>query len=84
MKISVNLIQRNDEFVANCPELDISCFAKSKSDAIFRMQNIISFYIESAQEYGLDVESMTELVIDGEQHRNFEQSNFHAAPATLN
>ncbi|MDR3237128.1 MAG: hypothetical protein LBT84_01350, partial [Spirochaetia bacterium] len=65
MKISVNLIERDNEFIANCPELDINCYAGNKDDAIRRIQDIINFYIESAQEFGLDVESMTELVVDG-------------------
>lgn len=84
MKISVNLIKHKNEFVANCPELNINCYAENENDAICRMQNIISFYIESAQEFGLDVESMTEMVINGEQHQEFEMSKLHAAPSSLN
>lgn len=67
MKISVNLTQQNSEFIANCPELDINCYAPNKEDAVRRMQSIINFYVESAKELGLEVESFTEMVIDGKQ-----------------
>ncbi len=65
MKISVTLSSRGSEFVANCPELDINCYGSSRNDAVRRMQAIISFYMESARDFGADVETMTEMVIDG-------------------
>ena len=66
MKITVNLIKMDDEFIANCPELDINCYGSNKSEALKRIQSVIYFYIDSAKELGLDVENLQEILIDGE------------------
>ena len=84
MKISVKLVEKNNEFIATCPELDINCYAGNKNEAIRRMQNVINFYIESAQEFGLDVESMTELIIDGKKQKELSPVKLHAISETIN
>ncbi|MCL1910644.1 MAG: hypothetical protein FWG13_00350 [Leptospirales bacterium] len=84
MKITVKLVEKNDKFIATCPELDINCYAGDKNEAIRRMQNVINFYIESAQEFGLDVESMTELIVDGKKQKGLSQSKIHAISETIN
>jgi phosphotransferase system HPr-like phosphotransfer protein len=67
MKISVKLIQSNDEIIANCPELDINCYGSDRNEAIRRIGSVIHFYINSAKELGLDVENLREIEIDGEK-----------------
>jgi hypothetical protein len=37
MKISVKLIEHENEFIANCPELDINCYGGNRNDAIRRI-----------------------------------------------
>ena len=64
MKITINLIQQENEFVAVCPELDINCYGRDKSDAIKRIYNVIEFYIESAKEFGFDVNELNEISIE--------------------
>jgi hypothetical protein len=65
MKISVNLIENGTEIIANCPELDINCYANTKDEAVRRIKNVITFYMESARELGLDVQNLSELTIEG-------------------
>ena len=84
MKISVKLLEKNNEFIATCPELDINCYAGNENDAIRRMQDVINFYIESAQKFGLNVESMTELIVDGKKQKELSPAKFHAVPETIN
>ena len=84
MKISVKLVEKNNEFIATCPELDINCYAGNKNEAIRRIQDVIHFYIESAQEFGFDVESMTELVIDGKKQGELSPIKLHAVSEKIN
>ncbi|MGQ9848166.1 MAG: hypothetical protein ACUVQP_11805 [Bacteroidales bacterium] len=65
MKLSIKLIERNHEYIATCPELDISCYASNKNEAIKRIQNILFFYMQSAQELGFSVESFETIDVDG-------------------
>ena len=69
MKLSINLIKNKNEFIANCPELDINCYGETKNEATGRIRKIICFYIESAKELGLDVqniENISSLTLEGE------------------
>ena len=66
MKISVKLIKLDNEYIAICPELDINCFGSSKDEAVRRLRSVIQFYIDSAKELGLEVESFDTITIDGE------------------
>jgi hypothetical protein len=72
MKISVKLIEHNDEIIANCPELDINCYGSDKSEAVRRIKRVINFYINSAKELGLDVENLGEISIEGEKNVDVE------------
>jgi phosphosulfolactate synthase (CoM biosynthesis protein A) len=84
MKISVKLIEHENEFIANCPELDINCYGGNRNDAIRRIQSVINFYIESAKELGLDVENLSEIMIEGEWNREFESGKNHMASESIN
>jgi len=61
MKITIDLIQQENEFIAVCPELDINCYGKDKPDAVRRIHNVIDFYIQSAKELGFDVNEFKEI-----------------------
>jgi hypothetical protein len=69
MKLSIKLIQSHDEIIANCPELDINCYGSDKDEAIRRIKTVINFYMDSARELGLDVESLTEISVEGEKNQ---------------
>jgi hypothetical protein len=66
MKLSIRVTKLENEFIANCPELEINCYGIDKMDAVRRIQNVLQFYISSAQELGFDVEDFDSMVIDGE------------------
>ena len=65
MKLSITLMQLEDEYIASCPELEINCYGSDKGDAIRRIKNVLQFYIASAQELGFEVESLDTMVIEG-------------------
>lgn len=69
MKLNVKLVATENEFIASCPELDVNCYGQNKDEAIRRLKNVLQFYIDSAQELGLDVEYLEELSIDGEKNK---------------
>lgn len=65
MNISIKLINAGNEFIANCPELDINCYGADKNEAMQRIKKVIAFYIESARELGLDINPLKNISIDG-------------------
>lgn len=83
MKISVNFIQKNNELIANCPELNINCYGADKHDAVRRMQTVVNFYIESAKEIGLYIEALTEIVTDGTERWEVAPEKIYASTNTL-
>ena len=66
MKLSIRLIHSRNEIIAHCPELDINCYADTRDEAIRRIRDVIYFYIDSAKELGLNVETLSEIKIEGE------------------
>ena len=71
MKLSIKLIESNNEIIANCPELDINCYGSDKDEAIRRIKKVINFYVDSAKELGLDVDALSEISVEGELEQKF-------------
>jgi predicted RNase H-like HicB family nuclease len=84
MKLSVRLICNRDEFIANCPELDINCYGSDRDEAIRRIKKVINFYVESAKELGLDVESLTEISVEGEKKQELGEETANSYTSTIN
>ncbi len=84
MKLSIRLIQNHEEIIANCPELDINCYGSDKDEAIRRIKNVINFYVDSAKELGLDVESLTEISVEGEMNQPLDDTASCRHPNTIN
>ncbi len=84
MKLSIKLIQNHEEIIANCPELDINCYGSDKDEAIRRIKNVINFYVDSAKELGLDVESLTEISVEGEINQPLDDTAACNHPNTIN
>jgi predicted RNase H-like HicB family nuclease len=84
MKISVKLIENENEIIANCPELDINCYGSSKKEAVRRIKSVIHFYIESARELGLDVENLKEIAVEGDRKVNLEEATFSSSTDIIN
>jgi hypothetical protein len=84
MKLSVKIIQSHDEIIANCPELDINCYGSDKEEAVRRIKKVIDFYVDSAKELGLDVESLSEISVEGEMNHRLDDRCAHAHPESIN
>jgi len=84
MKLSIKLIYNHDEIIANCPELDINCYGSDRNEAICRIKKVINFYMDSARELGLDVGSLTEISIDGENNQSIGDKYVAAHTTTIN
>ena len=64
MNISIKLIDNGSEYIANCPELDINCYAPNKEDALRRIKAVIYFYINSAEELGISTHSFKDKLFE--------------------
>ncbi|MBN1495564.1 MAG: hypothetical protein JXA07_02270 [Spirochaetes bacterium] len=84
MKLSIRLIPNHEEIIANCPELDINCYGSDKAEAIRRIKKVIYFYVDSAKELGLDVESLDEISVEGEPDLPLAEGDNGAPTNTIN
>ncbi|HOD15793.1 MAG TPA: hypothetical protein PK307_13500 [Spirochaetota bacterium] len=84
MKLSIKIIQSHDEIIANCPELDINCYGSDRDEAVRRIKKVIDFYVDSAKELGLDVESLSEISVEGEINHGLADSYASAHPDSIN
>lgn len=71
MNISIKLIENGNEFIANCPELDINCYGANRDEALRRIKAVITFYINSAKELGININSLDEILCDNNETRHF-------------
>ena len=84
MRINIKLTEKENEFIANCPELDINCYGTNRKEAVRRIQQVIEFYVQSARELGLDVENFNEVAVDGDIPRPFSQQHLAMMPESIN
>ncbi len=75
MKLSIKLVEMEKEYIANCPELDVNCYGSNREEAIRRLKNVLQFYFDSAQEFGLDVESFESISVDGDMNHTLVSSD---------
>jgi predicted RNase H-like HicB family nuclease len=66
MNISIKLIDNGSEYIANCPELDINCYGSNREDALRRIKAVIHFYINSAKELGISLNSLKDISFEGD------------------
>ncbi|HPB82311.1 MAG TPA: hypothetical protein PK200_09775 [Spirochaetota bacterium] len=83
MKITVKIFQTGREYIANCSELDINCYGSSKSSAVQRLVRVLQFYIDAAKEFGLEVERLDSITVDGEQYIDFSRNEAVQHKSTL-
>ncbi|MCL2155452.1 MAG: hypothetical protein FWH53_07305 [Leptospirales bacterium] len=65
MNISIKLIDNGSEYIANCPELDINCYGSNREDALRRIKAVIHFYLNSAKELGISINSFKDISLNG-------------------
>ena len=84
MKVSVQLFRKNDKFVATCQDLEISCYGASRNEAVQRFKKVLSFYMDSAKELGLDVENFDSLVVEGKYSGKINADDYSHISKLLN
>ena len=84
MKLSIKLVELEREFIAHCPELDINCYGFNRKEAVRRLKNVLRFYIDSAQEFGLDVEGIDTIAIEGEPVKELAPAENQPAAKSIN
>lgn len=84
MKVSVQLFRKNDKFVATCQDLEISCYGSSRNEAVQRFKKVLSFYMDSAKELGLDVESFDSLVVEGKYSGKIQTEDYSHLSKMIN
>ena len=67
MNISIKLINNGEEYIANCPELDINCYGSNENEAVRRLKDVINFYINSAKELGIDINPLKDISFEGSE-----------------
>lgn len=82
MNVSVHVRLEKNEVLASCPELGINCYGSSRLEAIDRMKSVISFYLISAREMGLEVEHLEGLSVDGRITPLMDLHNRPVTPST--
>ncbi|HPA74016.1 MAG TPA: hypothetical protein PKY31_17225 [Spirochaetota bacterium] len=70
MNIHIKIVELENEFIANCPELDVNCYGASRSEAVRRIVSVLQFYVDSAQELGLDVDKLDAVHVEGDTANN--------------
>ncbi len=56
MDLSIKVWQKNGEYVASCPELDVFCYGTDQKQARSRLKKVIIFYAETASQLGYDID----------------------------
>ena len=84
MKLSIRLIHNKHEIIANCPELDINCYGADRDEAVRRIKKVINFYVDSAKELGLNVETLREISIEGENRQELNEESLNSCTNSIN
>ncbi len=56
MDLSIRVWNRDGEFVASCPELDVFTYGDSRDRATRRLKKVILFYAETASQLGYKID----------------------------
>lgn len=56
MDLSIRVWQKDGEYVASCPELEIFTYGDSHDRATKRLKKVILFYAETASQLGYEID----------------------------
>lgn len=77
MDFSIKVWQKEGEYVANCPELDVFSYGETREQAIERLKKVIVFYAETASELGYKIDAQ-QILASFEVYTNWQkESRFH-------
>lgn len=51
MVLTIEVIKKEQKFIAKCKELDIYSYGASSEKAVQRLKKVIAFYVQSAGQY---------------------------------
>lgn len=54
--LSIKVWEKDKEFVATCPELDVYSYGKTRDQAMSRLKKVIVFYAETASQLGYKID----------------------------
>ncbi|HRP67974.1 MAG TPA: type II toxin-antitoxin system HicB family antitoxin [Turneriella sp.] len=57
MDLSVRVYEKEGEFVASCPELDVYTYGVDAEEARRRLKHVIAFYASTAQDLGYKIDA---------------------------
>jgi predicted RNase H-like HicB family nuclease len=55
--LSIRVYEKEGEFVASCPELDVYTYGGDAEQARARLKHVISFYASTAQDLGYKIDA---------------------------
>lgn len=56
MDLSIKVWQKENEYIANCPELDVFTYGECREQATSRLKKVIVFYAETASQLGYKID----------------------------
>ncbi len=56
MELSIRVWQKDGEYVASCPELDVFTYGETREQATRRLKKVIVFYAETASQLGYKID----------------------------
>ena len=57
MDLSIRVYEKDGEFVASCPELDVYTYGNDAEQARTRLRHVIAFYANTAQDLGYKIDA---------------------------
>jgi predicted RNase H-like HicB family nuclease len=55
--LSIRVYEKEGEFVASCPELDVYTYGNDAEEARRRLRHVIAFYASTAQDLGYKIDA---------------------------
>jgi len=55
--LSISVYEKEGEFVASCPELDVYTYGQDAAEARRRLKHVIAFYASTAQDLGYKIDA---------------------------
>ncbi len=57
MDLTIKVDEKEGEFVASCPELDVHSYGPTREWATQRLKKVIVFYAETASQMGYEIDA---------------------------
>jgi len=71
----MKVYEKDGEFVASCPELDVYTYGETADQARARLKHVIAFYADTAQQMGYKIDA-GELLSSMQKPANYRTDQF--------